>query len=63
MADSRPTHPRPNEAEILRLLEEAAQQYEDYTRLADLADLSSSDKRTTPRYAWDNPIGLMAAGR
>ena len=28
-------------------------------RLADLADISEAVERRRPRYAWDNPIGLV----
>ena len=54
-----PVQTRPSEAEVARLFQEAAQQYEDYMRLADLADISAEDEISHPRYAWDNPIGLV----
>lgn len=54
---------RPSEAEISQLLQEAAQQYEECMRLADMADISELDKVNHPRYAWDNPIGLVVLGR
>ena len=50
---------RPSEAEVIQLLQEAARQYEEYMRLADLADISAEDEIIYPRYAWDNPIGLI----
>ena len=39
--------------------QEAAQQYEECMRLADLADISAREEISYPRYAWDNPIGLV----
>ena len=53
---------RPSEAEISQLLQEAAQQYEECMRLADLADISEFPEASHPRYAWDNPIGLVVSG-
>ena len=50
---------RPSEAEVAQLFQDAAQQYEEYMRLADLTDVSAGDKISYPRYAWDNPIGLV----
>ena len=50
---------RPGEAEISLLLQQAAQQYKEYIRLADLADVSEVGGTSHPRYAWDNPIGLV----
>ena len=57
------TRTRPSEAEVSRLLQEATQQYEESMRLADLADISEMGEVSHPRYAWDNPIGLVVAGR
>ena len=59
--DSHPSQvqTRPSEAEVAQLLQEAAQQYEECMRLADLADISAGDEISHPRYAWDNPIGLV----
>ncbi len=54
---------RPSEAEISQILQEAAQQYEECIRLADLTDISEMDGVNYPRYAWDNPIGLVVLGR
>ena len=53
---------RPSEAEVSQLLEEAAQQYEECMRLADLADISEFPEASYPKYAWDNPIGLVVTG-
>lgn len=53
---------RPSEAEVAQLLQEAAQQYEERMRLADLADISAQGEISRPRYAWDNPIGLVVMG-
>ena len=65
--DPRDFHPsqiqtRPSEAEVAQLLQEAAQRYEECMRIADLADISAGGEISYPRYAWDNPIGLVVAG-
>ena len=52
-------HFRPSEAEISQLIQETAQQYEESMRVADLADISEMTETSRPRYAWDNPIGLV----
>ena len=64
-SDSRTSQPRtrPDEAEVSLLLQQAAQQYEEYIRLADLADISEAGGTSHPRYAWDNPIGLVVSRR
>ena len=54
--------PRPSETEVSHLLQEAAQQYEECMRLADLADISDFPEANHPKYAWDNPIGLVVSG-
>ena len=64
---SRDTHSlrfraRPSEAEVAQLLQEAAQQYEECMRLADLADLSGREEVSYQKHAWDNPIGLVVVG-
>ena len=51
----------PSEVEVSELLQGVARQYEEYMRLADLADISEMDEVSQPRYAWDNPIGLVVA--
>ena len=63
--ESRSSSPqtRPGEAEVSQLLQEAAQQYEECMRLADLADISETGEVSHPRYAWDNPIGLVVTKR
>lgn len=53
---------RPSEAEVSQLLQQTVQQYEECMRLADLTDISETPKTITPRYAWDNPIGLVVKG-
>ena len=53
----------PSEVEIIMLFEEAARQYEECMHLADLADLSEPDEVSHPKYAWDNPIGLVITGQ
>ncbi len=50
---------QPSETEVAQLIEEARLQYEECMRLADLADISDRDETSHPRYAWDNPIGLV----
>ena len=54
---------RPSEVEVARLLQEAEQQYEEYMRLRDLADISETGELSHPRYAWDNPLGLVVGGQ
>lgn len=60
---SRSLQTRPSEVEVAQLLQEAEQQYEECMRLADLADISETDEVSHPRYAWDNPLGLVVAGQ
>lgn len=50
---------KPSETEVAQLIQEALQQYEECMRLADLSDIYDSPEITNPRYAWDNPIGLV----
>ena len=52
---------RPSEAEVAQLLQEAEEQYEECMRVADLADLSVTGEVSHPKYAWDNPLGLVVA--
>lgn len=51
-----------SETEVSHLLQKAAEQYEEYMRIADLADIANQDEPRHPRYDWDNPIGLVVAG-
>lgn len=51
-----------SEDEIFRLIENAKQQYEEFMRLADLADLTDAEEVIQPKYAWDNPLGFDIAG-
>ena len=63
--DSRTTSSLPtrrSDVEIAQLLQEAEQQYEECMRLADLADMSETGDVSQPKYAWDNPLGLVVAG-
>ena len=53
---------QPSETEVSQLLQKAAEQYEECMRLADLADISDRREVSHPRYAWDNPIGLVVTG-
>lgn len=52
-----------SESEVVQLLQEAEQQYEESMRIADLADIAAQGEQSQPRYAWDNPIGLVVQGR
>ena len=54
---------KPSEAEIMELLEKAAQQYEECIKLADLSDYPETSEVRQPRYSWDNPIGLVVTER
>ena len=53
---------QPSETEVAQLIEEARQQYEEYMRLADFADIFYQNETSRPKYAWDNPIGLVVTG-
>lgn len=56
------TRVKPSDAEVIRLLEQARQQYEGVMQLADLADLPDPMvvvSETRPAYSWDNPIGYV----
>lgn len=61
LPDSRSSQAKiqPSETEVAQLFKEAAQQYEEYMRLAGLADTAAQRELSQPRYAWDNPIGLV----
>lgn len=53
---------KPSDSEVIRLLEQARQQYEAVMQLADLADLPDPMvvvSETRPAYSWDNPIGYV----
>ena len=54
---------RLSEVEVAQLLKEAERQYEECMRVADLADISETDEIIQPRYAWDNPLGLVVDGQ
>ena len=54
---------RLSEVEVAQLLQKARQQYEEYKRLAALADISEPSEVLHPRYAWDNPLGLVVTGQ
>ena len=47
------------EGEVIRLLEEALNRYEDIMELADLEDGLDADATHPVDYSWDNPIGLV----
>lgn len=62
MTEAEPLHDsriRLSEAEVIKLFQEAAEQYEECMRLADLADISDEGEPRHPRYTWDKPIGLV----
>lgn len=50
---------RSAESEVMRLLEEALDRYEDIMELADLEDTLDADAAHPTDYSWDNPIGLV----
>ncbi len=53
-----------NESEVFRILNEASKQYEEYLRIAAVVDvIHPDDDSFQPRYAWDNPIGLVIEER
>ena len=52
-----------SETEVSHLLQQAAQQYEEYMRISDSADITDQDEPRHPRYDWDNPIGLVVTGQ
>ena len=60
----------PSEEEIMQLIQETSQQYEECVRLADLSDYwavvgraetldEAPPRYSYPRYSWDTPIGLV----
>ncbi len=51
--------PQSGEGEVMRMLEEALNRYEDIMELADLEDGVDADATHPVDYAWDNPIGLV----
>lgn len=50
---------RPAEGEVMRLIEEAVNRYEDIMELADHEDGVDADTTHPVDYSWDNPIGLV----
>lgn len=50
---------RSAEGEVMRLLEEALDRYENIMELADLKDGLDADTTHSVDYSWDNPIGLV----
>ena len=50
---------RSAEGEVMRLLEEALNRYEETMELADLDDGLDADATHPADYSWDNPIGLV----
>ena len=63
--DSRSTLSRGScsEIEIQLFLKEAIQRYDEYIRLANLADVAEVKEVISPRYEWDKPIGLVITKR
>ena len=53
----------PSEAEIIQLLQKAAQDYEECMTLADFPDYQEVPEANHPQYSWDNPIGLVVTER
>ena len=51
----------PTAVHVVQLLCEAEHQYEECMRLADLADVPRQGTSAGPRYARDNPLGLVVA--
>ena len=51
-------HRNLSDAEVLMLLDEAKQQYEEYSQIIRVTRMSRKKKVWTPKYSWDNPIGL-----
>ena len=47
------------EGEVMRLLEDALNRYEDIMVVADLEDGLDVDAPQPVDYSWDNPIGLV----
>lgn len=50
---------RSAEGDVMRLLEEALNRYEEAMELADLEDGLDADPTHPVDYSWDNPIGLV----
>lgn len=50
---------RPSDAEVAELLQKTERLYEESMRVANLTDVSQDIKDPQPRYAWDDPIGLV----
>ena len=50
---------RPSEAEVLRMVEEAALAYEETLRISDLPDHLVDEEEFNPQYVWDTPIGFV----
>ncbi len=51
-----------SEFEILEIVKKAAEQYEEYIRLAELAKIADYQERPEvyrPRYSWKAPLGLV----
>ena len=50
---------RPSEAEILRMVEEAALAYEETLQISNLADHLADEEAFNPKYDWNTPIGFL----
>ena len=48
-----------SEPEVMQHIQELIQQYEKIIQLADDDDYLDISEEYHPRYAWDNPIGLV----
>lgn len=57
------TQIKPSEAEIMQALEDAMRLYEDSMSLADMPDYLEEATVGEPIYSWENPMGLVVAGK
>ena len=53
------THTNLSDAEVLALLNEANQQYKEYTRIVGITRIRKENNINPPIYSWENPIGLV----
>ena len=48
-----------SDAEVLKLLDEAKQQYEEYAQIISVTRIRKEKNIRTPNFSWENPIGLV----
>ncbi len=48
-----------SDADVVQLLDKAAKQYEEYLSIVKVTDYPEPEEVFQPRYAWDNPMGLV----